>query len=205
MLIKYLPPVLMAFIICCTAAACLSTANSQLHSISEILTLDIYKTYFYRKAPEKHLILAAKGFILLIAMLAYLLLLFGNLSTIFQTAFLAFSGIIQLAVPAVGGLFWKKGTKQGAWAGTISGCIVVTIGTFFITSLPLGLSAFSWGLIVNAVLYIVVSLATKCPDEIVDKYITRVENYISAGTDVNVIVGNTILASTFRPEQLAAK
>ena len=118
MLIKYLPPVLMAFIICCTAAACLSTANSQLHSISEILTLDIYKTYFYRKAPEKHLILAAKGFILLIAMLAYLLLLFGNLSTIFQTAFLAFSGIIQLAVPAVGGLFWKKRDARSALSGS---------------------------------------------------------------------------------------
>lgn len=52
MLIKYLPPVLMAFIICCTAAACLSTANSQLHSISEILTLDIYKTYFSGKASD---------------------------------------------------------------------------------------------------------------------------------------------------------
>ena len=60
-------------------------------------------------------------------------------------------------------------------------------------------------LLINAVLYIVVSLCTKCPEEIADKYITRVENYISAGTDMDTIVGNTILASTFRPEQLASK
>ena len=85
-----------------------------------------------------------------------------------------------------------------------SRCNVVTIGTFFVT-LPCGLSALSWGLIVNAALYIVISLVTKCPEEIADKYVTRVTNYISAGTDVNVIVGNTILASTFRPEQLASK
>ena len=83
--------------------------------------------------------------------------------------------------------------------------MVVTLGTFFIKNLPLGLSALSWGLIINAVLYIVVSLCTKCPEEVVDKYITRVENYISAGNDVNAIVSNTILASTFRPEQLASK
>lgn len=131
MLIKYLPPVLMAFIICCAAAACLSTANSQLHSISEILTLDIYKRYFGRKAPEKHLILVAKGFILVIAALAYLLLLFGNLSTIFQTAFLAFSGVIQLAVPAVGGLFWKKGDARSALTGLLTGLAVTFLFSFW--------------------------------------------------------------------------
>lgn len=157
MLIKYLPPVLMAFIICCAAAACLSTANSQLHSISEILTLDIYKTYFYRKAPEKHLILAAKGFILLIAMLAYLLLLFGNLSTIFQTAFLAFSGIIQLAVPAVGGLFWKKRDARSALSGLLFGLAVTFLFSLwqpFVLPVSPGLI----GLICNACLYFGMSM-----------------------------------------------
>ena len=127
MLIKYLPPVLMAFIICCAAAACLSTANSQLHSISEILTLDIYKRFFDRKAPEKHLVLVAKGAILLVAALAYLLLLFGNLSTIFQTAFLAFSGVIQLTVPATGGLFWKKGDARSALCGLLTGLAITAL------------------------------------------------------------------------------
>ena len=152
MLIKYLPPVLMAFIICCAAAACLSTANSQLHSISEILTLDIYKRYFGRKAPEKHLILVAKGFILVIAALAYLLLLFGNLSTIFQTAFLAFSGVIQLAVPAVGGLLQKKGDARSALTGLLTGLAVTFLFSFwkpFVFPVSPGII----GLVCNAGLY----------------------------------------------------
>jgi hypothetical protein len=96
----------------------------------------------------------------------------------------------------------EKGQQGRRDLGTVAGCVIVTLGTFFI-KLPLGLSALSWGLIVNTILYIVVSNATKVPDEIVDKYITRVTNYISAGNDVNAIVSNTILASTFRPEQLS--
>ena len=152
MLIKYLPPVLMAFIICCAAAACLSTANSQFHSISEILTLDIYKRYFGRKAPEKHLILVAKGFILVIAALAYLLLLFGNLSTIFQTAFLAFSGVIQLAVPAVGGLLQKRGDARSALTGLLTGLAVTFLFSFwkpFVFPVSPGII----GLVCNAGLY----------------------------------------------------
>ena len=127
MLIKYLPPVLMAFIICCAAAACLSTANSQLHSISGILTLDVYKRFLGRKTPEKYLILVAKGAILLVAALAYLLLLLGNLSTIFQTAFLSFSGVIQLSVPALAGLFYKKGDARSALGGLLIGLCITFV------------------------------------------------------------------------------
>ena len=157
MLIKYLPPVLMAFIICCAAAACLSTANSQLHSISEILTLDIYKTYFHTKAPEKQLILVAKGFILVIAALAYLLLLLGNLSTIFQTAFLAFSGIIQLAVPAIGGLFWKKADARSALIGLLTGLAATFLFSFW-KPFTFPVSPGLIGLACNAVLFFVLSL-----------------------------------------------
>lgn len=121
------------------------------------MTLDIYKTYFYRKAPEKHLILAAKGFILLIAMLAYLLLLFGNLSTIFQTAFLAFSGIIQLAVPAVGGLFWKKRDARSALSGLLFGLAVTFLFSLWQPFvLPVGPGLI--GLICNACLYFGMSM-----------------------------------------------
>ena len=157
MLIKYLPPLLMAFIICCAAAACLSTANSQLHSISEILTLDIYKTYFNHKAPEKHLILIAKGFILLVAALAYLLLLFGNLSTIFQTAFLAFSGVIQLAVPALGGLFLKKANARSALAGLLTGLAITSLFSFwkpFVFPVSPGII----GLACNTLMYCIINL-----------------------------------------------
>lgn len=46
---------------------------------------------------------------------------------------------------------------------------------------PLGLSAVVWGILVNLVLYIAVSLMTNVPWKIVDTYITPVEKRCSAG------------------------
>ena len=57
---------------------------------------------------------------------------------------------------------------------------VVTLFTFFVTP-PLGLSAVVWGILVNLVLYIAVSLMTNVPWKIVDTYITPVEKRCSAG------------------------
>ena len=90
MLINYLPPVLMSIIICCAVSACLSTANSQLHSLSQIIILDVYKNCFNTKATEKHLVFMAKLVILLIAVFTYMLLLSGSLTTIFDTTLMSF-------------------------------------------------------------------------------------------------------------------
>lgn len=57
---------------------------------------------------------------------------------------------------------------------------MVTLFTFFVTP-PLGLSAVVWGILVNLVLYIAVSLMTNVPWKIVDTYITPVEKRCSAG------------------------
>ena len=62
--------------------------------------------------------------------------------------------------------------------GTVAGVIVTTLFTFFITP-PLGFSALLWGLAINTVLYIIASLCTKVPDEIVEKYIVKVDEIIA--------------------------
>ena len=136
-------------------------------------------------------------------MVAILIIVWFRPAAIVDYAYKLSSPFFGMIMPAsIGGLFWKKGTKEGAFVGTVVGCVIVALGTFFI-KLPFGLSPLAWGLLINLILYVVVSKATKAPDEIIDKYITRVENYINAGTDMNVIVDNVILESTFRPEQLA--
>ena len=154
LVIKYLPPVLMSLIICCAVSACLSTANSQLHSVSQIITLDIYKTYFNVKATEKHLVFVAKIVILMVAALAYLLLLFGNLSTIFNTVLVSFSGTVQLIVPVLGGLFWKKADADSALSGLLLGLIISFLFSFwhpFIFPVSPGLI----GLLCNALIFTV--------------------------------------------------
>ncbi len=71
--------------------------------------------------------------------------------------------IVQVAVPMVLGLFWKRGNVYGAFIGTVAGMLVVlTAGIFpWLTSWAGSWSAGSVGLLYNLILYVVVSLLTK--------------------------------------------
>ena len=203
----YAPPIVSSIAMLCLFAFAISTGESMLLSGTAMITKDIFIRHRYilkgEKVDDKKAV-AWTRYVVVVMMIAMLVIVYFRPAAIVDYAYKLSSPYFGMVMPAtIGGLFWKKGTKEGAWAGTVAGCVIVTVCTFFYKSpLPLGLSAFSWALIVNAVLYIAVSLATKCPEDIVDKYITRVTNYISAGDDMNAIVSNTILAATFRPEQL---
>jgi len=194
--------------ILCLFAFAVSTAESLLLAATGMLSKDIFIRYRYDlkniKVDDRKVIKDSR-IVVLIMMFCILIIVWFKPAAIVDYAYKLSSPFFAMVMPAtIFGLFWKKASKEGAIAGTVAGVIVVTAGTFFIKHLPLGLSALAWGLIINSVLLVLVSYATKVPEEIVDKYITRVENYISAGTDMDAIVGNTILASTFRPEQIMA-
>lgn len=152
LLIEYLPPALMAVMVCSVVSACLSTANSQLHSLSHIATIDIYKAHINKKATEKHLIFVAKLLIIIIATIAYLLLLSGNLTTIFKTALTLFSLTMQLVVPFIGAAFWDKTDSDSAIAGLLLG-IIITILFSFWQPFVLPVTAGTIGLIFNALLF----------------------------------------------------
>ncbi len=152
MLTKYLPPLLMSFMMCCAATACLSTANSQLHSMSQLITLNIYKQHFNKGATEKHLVLVAKLIILLIAFIIYLILLMVRIPTIFNTVFMTFGGVAQLFVPFVGALRHEKPNADSALAGILAG-ITVTVVLSFWHPFTLPVSAGIIGLAVNALIF----------------------------------------------------
>lgn len=201
----YSPTIISAVSILCLFAFAISTSESLLLAATGMVSKDLFIRYrFQLKGIEvdQRKVVRWSRYVVMIMMVGILIIVWAKPAAIVDYAYKLSSPFFAMVMPAtVGGLFWKKGTKEGAVAGTVMGVIVVTLGTFFV-KYPFGLSALSWGLFVNSLVYVAVSLATKCPEEIVDKYIVRVENYISAGKDVDAIVGNTILASTFRAEQL---
>lgn len=201
----YAPTIISAISILCLFAFAISTAESLLLAATGMVSKDLFIRYRFQLKGidvDQRKVVRWSRYVVMIMMVGILIIVWLKPAAIVDYAYKLSSPFFAMVMPAtVGGLFWKKGTKEGAAAGTLVGVLVVTLGTFFV-KYPLGLSALSWGLFVNSVIYILVSLSTKCPEEIVDKYITRVENYISAGKDTEAIVGNTILASTFRPEQL---
>ncbi|MDR2109913.1 MAG: sodium:solute symporter family protein [Spirochaetaceae bacterium] len=160
MLFKYAPFALAALICAGGAAAAMSTANSQIHSMSAVYTVDIYQRYINTKADHKKLILIGRVSILVFALIAYFMSVFipGFLVTI---GLVAMSGTAQIFVPTVGILFWKRSTASGALAGLIAGVLLICLFTFVpAVKVPWGMHSGLFSIIVNTILFVVVSLLT---------------------------------------------
>lgn len=101
--------------------------------------------------------------------------------------------IVQVSVPLILGLFWKRGNKYGAFVGTFVGMtIVLTSG--LIPSLITWAGNWTPGfiaLITNLILYITVSLLTS-KHEHVDDLFSSLEEY-SAKTNESIDYGEKVL------------
>lgn len=165
MVMKFMPIALGALILAAGASAAMSTANSQIHAVSTVVTKDFYLRYKNPNASDKKVVQISRYAILFFSIIAYLMALFvpGVLVTI---GLVAFGGTAQLIVPTVGALFWKRANAQGAAVGLITG-VTVTVLLTFIPGLnsPLGLDPAMWGLALNIVLFIIVSLSTAPRDK----------------------------------------
>ena len=162
-LYKYAPFVFASFIIACGAAAAMSTANSQIHSMSAVYTVDFHKTYINKNLDEKKLVWVGRWTILVLSAIAYVMALYipGLLVNI---GLVALAGTAQVIVPTVGAFFWKRSTVAGAISGLLVGITLLVIFTFVPGTIP-GFFAFGGGgllsLISNVVVFVVVSSVTK--------------------------------------------
>lgn len=167
----------------CLCAFAVSTTDSFLLIGGQMAAEDIFVHWKYLKGEKvtgKKSVNMGRIAILFL-MFAMLFVVFTRPASITDNAYKLASPFFGMIMPAtILGLYWPRASREGAWAGTVSGLIVVVIFTFFATP-PLGVSAFLWGLIVNFIVMIVVSLCTKVPEEIVDKYIRNVNNIITTG------------------------
>ncbi|WP_051280306.1 sodium:solute symporter family protein [Anaerovorax odorimutans] len=155
MLVQYGKPILSTLIFCGIASAALSTANSQIHAVSAIYTLDFHKRYINKNAGEKNLVQVGKWAVLIISAIAYLLLLQSS-ELIINTGTIAMGGTAQVFVPVIGALFWKKSNAGAAFSGVLTG-VLFLIALAIFTDLNIGYCAVT-ALICNAVIFIVGSL-----------------------------------------------
>jgi len=160
MLFKYAPFALASLICAGGAAAAMSTANSQIHSMSAVYTVDIHKQYIDKNSDQNKLVWVGRIAILVFALVAYFMSIFipGLLVTI---GLVALSGTAQVIVPTVGALAWKKSTKAGAIAGLLVGIVVLCLITFVpAVKAPWGLHSGLFSLILNILTFVIVSLVT---------------------------------------------
>ena len=160
MLFKYAPFAIASLILACGAAAAMSTANSQIHSMSAVYTVDIHQRYINKTMSQKELVWVGRWAILIFAAVAYLMSVFIP-GLLVQIGLVALSGTAQVIVPTAGVLFWRKSNTQGAIAGLLVGILLLCFYTFVPSfKPPFGMHSGLVSLIANVIVFVGVCSTT---------------------------------------------
>ncbi len=160
LLLKYTPAVFAALIISGALAAAMSTGDSQLHATSTMVATDIYKKYINKNSDEKTLYNAAKVGVLIIG-LASVVFALTRPTALADLLVLSNGGVAVLVPTVIGGLYWKRATKEAALASIIIGEVCMISMTFIFKIAPFGLSGAFWSMMISLAIFIGVSLVTK--------------------------------------------
>lgn len=178
--------VIVSLILVAIVAASMSTADSNLHALSAVLTRDVYDKFVRPNASEREKTWFGRAVIVVTTLLALWLVMLGEnnpdfqpLALIAQLMFVAMAFSCQLLPLAIDALFIRKGTQTGAICGIIAGIGTVFLFTPF-PALLMGEGSFSslahltkalsglfdigfCGFFVNTIVFVVVSKYTTSP------------------------------------------
>jgi SSS family solute:Na+ symporter len=81
--------------------------------------------------------------------------------------------------PLIGGILWRRGTKQGAISGLVAGVLWLIAGSFFYKFLLMGMHPIVVPLAVDTILYVGVSyLTSPVPREVQHKFFDELEDFL---------------------------
>jgi SSS family solute:Na+ symporter len=173
---------LAALIMVSIMAAAMSTADSNLHALSAILTRDIFDRFISPNSSQQTRTWVGRSIIGLATILSVFIVIVSRTSAtinlvgmIAQLGLLAIAFSSQLLPITFDILFVKRGTREGAVAGLMAGLLVVVMQSPLLPVLTGETSGFAtlmgtlrsifdigaWGLIVNTATFAIVSLITK--------------------------------------------
>ncbi len=146
-----------------TLAAAMSSSDTITHGAASVYTMDFHKKVINSDIGDKEAVKVTRIAVVVFTAIAYYIAVFGGQSLV-ALLLGAYGSIVQFFPLVFATFFWPRATKQGAIWGLLAGVIVNTYFSVF-TSSPLGVHAGIWGLIVNTIVMVVVSLATEPHDE----------------------------------------
>ncbi len=173
---KIMPVGVAGIFLAAPMAAVMSTADSLLILATATIVKDLWRTYVVKDDPKKiesyNKNIQKVSTLLTIAFGVLVIVLTLNPpDIIFFLNLFAFGGLeCTFLWPLIGGLFWKKGTKQAAVASSI-GAVAVYIFCYYNVKVA-GINAVIWGLLAGGILYFLVGHLTGkegLDPEIVDK------------------------------------
>lgn len=153
-------------------AACVSTIDSIMLTLSSMVTRDVYAAGRARAggASERRQLTVGKAVIPVIAGLAYW---FAHLELdlIAVLSVSASAGLLVMVPPTIGAFFWRRGTAAGVISSVvIAGGLVLSLE--YTGTALLGQGSGVWGLLVAIVVFVGVSLTTRAPKHRADEFIT---------------------------------
>jgi SSS family solute:Na+ symporter len=157
MVATYTPSFVFAFVMIGALAALMSTADSQLLSLSTMLSRDIS----LKKNPISQIFFGK----IVIVILTFFAILFviggydpkvGIMGTLVSTTF---SGLAVLCPTTIAALYWKRATKYGCISSIIIGEVSIFLFQFKILPSYGFLSAI-WGILISIVILVIVSYIT---------------------------------------------
>jgi solute:Na+ symporter, SSS family len=171
MIDQHAPGVLAGLLAAGVFAAIMNSFDSQVHSVGTMFTQDIVRHYgFNDRMSESKQILVGRLFMVAILIATYLLSRVVDRS-IFKLGVWCFTGFAALFPVVVAAVFWKRSTKWGAFASTIS---VVVLWVYFVvhgwksadyTIADSGVMPVALMLLVSTAAMIVGSLLTRPPEQ----------------------------------------
>jgi len=170
-------PILTGLLTAGVLAAIMSSLDSQFLCMGTIFTNDIV---LHRAGKEKYsdkqIIFIARAFIVGIVVLTYALAMLAKDANVFDLAIWCFSGFAALFPIVVASLYWKRATKEGAYAGIIAAMVLwfyyfqqSGYGGEYVVGPGIVPAAICF--VASAVALVAVSLVTKPPSkETLDKF-----------------------------------
>ena len=160
-----LPPTLGALMLAAITSAMMSTVDSLLIVAGSALSYDLYQNLLHPGASERQKVRVGRLGILVVGCIPVLLLLTGvGEGELVQFIVLLFTALMAAAffMPVVLGVYWKRGTKEGAAASMVGGVLATFLWKGFGADtidpvLP--------GFLVSAFLMVGVSLITPPPPD----------------------------------------
>ena len=161
---KIMPVGVAGIFLAAPMAAVMSTADSLLILAAATILKDLWRTYVVKDDPKKiesyNKNVQLVSTILTIAFgLLVIVLTLNPPDIIFFLNLFAFGGLeCTFLWPLIGGLFWKKGTKEAAVASAV-GAVATYIFCYYKVQVA-GINAVIWGLLAGGILYFAVGMIT---------------------------------------------
>ncbi len=169
LLTTYLPEILLAVIMLLVLSASMSTLASMILVSSSAITIDLYKGYLNRQVSEKQSVFMMRilSAVFILASYAISRLQIGFIVTLMSLSWGVLSGAFM--APYILGIFCKRITKVGAYAGLYSGAATAVVLTMTLGAANSPLAA-SIAMVVPFAVVPLVSLFTpKVDQSIIDK------------------------------------